>query len=71
MQKRIEIGDKVKIGWANDNCSLTGIVDYTPSQAGDVWIIICEDGRPRYFQNFEYIELLESADKQPVSAIVT
>lgn len=52
----IKIGDKVIVGWAHDQCSLTGTVHYIPVATGDCWHISADDGTGLYyFQQFEFI----------------
>ena len=57
VDKRIEVGDFVDIelggGW-----SVEGIVDHVPCKSSDCWIIIEEDGCPRYCYDPPSIKLV-------------
>ena len=54
---RLNIGDRVAVGWADDKCLLSGTLVYMPVATGDSWIIRDDEGRPWYFQQFEFIRL--------------
>lgn len=59
--KRIEVGDYVKIdiggGWYVD-----GIVDHIPCKSSDCWIIIEEDGLPRYCYDPPSLKLVRKGE---------
>lgn len=61
--KRIEVGDTVEIeiweGWCVD-----GIVDHVPCKSSDCWIIIEEDGLPRYCYDPPSLKLVRKGEKQ-------
>ena len=62
VDKRIEVGDYVKIdiggGWYVD-----GIVDHVPCKISDCWIIIEEDGLPRYCYDPPSLKLVRKGEK--------
>ena len=57
-EKRIEIGDKVKVFFNHSNM-VEGVVDYKPCATGDSWIILeYQANLPVYVQTFDYMILL-------------
>jgi hypothetical protein len=58
----IEVGDYVEIdiggGWYVD-----GIVDHVPCKISDCWIIIEEDGLPRYCYDPPSLKLVRKGEK--------
>lgn len=56
--KRIEVGDYVEIetrgGWHS-----SGVVDHVPCKSSDCWIIIEDDGFPRYCYDPPSIKLIK------------
>ena len=60
--KRIEVDDYIEIeiweGWCVD-----GIVDHVPCKSSDCWIIIEEDGLPRYCYDPPSIKLVKKGEK--------
>ena len=61
--KRIEVGDCVEIetrgGWHSG-----GIVDHVPCKSSDCWIIIEEDGLPRYCYDPPSLKLVRKGENQ-------
>ena len=61
--KRIDVGDYVKIdiggGWYADS-----IVDHVPCKISDCWIIIEEDGLPRYCYDPPSLKLVRKGERQ-------
>ena len=61
--KLIEVGDYVEIdiggGWYVD-----GIVDHVPCKISDCWIIIEEDGLPRYCYDPPSLKLVRKGERQ-------
>lgn len=61
--KRIEVGDYIEIevweGWYAD-----GIVDHVPCKISDCWIIIEEDGLPRYCYDPPSLKLVRKGERQ-------
>ena len=55
--KRIEVGDTVEIEICEGWC-VEGIVDHVPCKSSDCWIIIEEDGCPRYCYDPPSIKLV-------------
>ncbi len=59
--KRIEVGDYVEIatrgGW-----NPIGIVDHVPCKSSDCWIIIEEDGLPRYCYDPSSIKMVKKGE---------
>ena len=53
-------GDRVQVGWANDQCVLRGVVRHIAMSDGDSWIIEADDGTPYYIQRFEALFRLEA-----------
>ena len=60
----IKEGDRVQVGWANDQCLLRGTVRHIPAATGDSWIIQADDGTPHYVQQFEDIFRIDAAGKE-------
>lgn len=61
--KRIEVGDYVEIetrgGWHS-----SGIVDHVPCKSSDCWIIIEEDGLPRYCYDPPSLKLVRKGENK-------
>lgn len=61
--KRIEVGDCVEIetrgGWHSG-----GIVDHVPCKSSDCWIIIEEDGLPRYCYDPPSLKLVRKGENK-------
>lgn len=61
--KRIEVGDYIGIDlWAG--CYVNGVVDHVPCKSSDCWIIIEEDGFPRYCYDPPSLKLVRKGEKQ-------
>ena len=60
MENRIEKGDKVRVTFAEGGYfdDFEGVVDYTPCATGDSWVLVQDDGRVIYVQQFETMILL-------------
>ena len=43
MSERAKVGDKVRVWWENDG-SIDGVIEYTPQDVGDSWVLIEDDG---------------------------
>ena len=48
----IKRGDMVNVYWEHVQCETGLIVLYTPSEAGDSWILARSDGTPVHINNF-------------------
>lgn len=66
IDKRIDVGDYVKIdiggGWYAD-----GIVDHVPCKISDCWIIIEEDGLPRYCYDPPSLKLVRKGETPSIA----
>ena len=60
MQNSIEKGDRVKATFASGGYfdDIEGVVEYTPCATGDSWVLVQDDGRVIYIQQFETMILL-------------
>ncbi len=59
--KRIEVGDYVEIELGGGYC-VDGTIDHVPCKSSDCWIIIEEDGFPRYCYDPPSIKLVRKGE---------
>jgi hypothetical protein len=55
MKNRIHVGDEVVIKFWPYCSDIEGEVEYKPTEFGDSWIIVSEDGSVHYIQHFASI----------------
>lgn len=57
MRTGAEIGDKVRVFWANGK-QMDCTVKYMPQGVGDAWVLWSEDGTIHHVQRFDLITVL-------------
>lgn len=57
MRTGADVGDKVRVFWANGE-QLDCTIKYTPQGEGDSWVVWSEDGTIHHIQQFETIMVL-------------